>query len=93
MGSLKKWLFGPRTVEFTIAEPPSSWEIEDAKQTRLVCVALHHLLSVWVHGYCYTADDGGAMEEALLDHARLIVGLPTANVSEILAHLEKILDM
>lgn len=53
---------------------------------------LHTTLTAWMHGYCYTVDDGGSLETAIMEHARCVLDMPGAGMGVMLAHLEKLIE-
>lgn len=45
---------------------------------------LYDLLEAWQESYCYTGDDGGRVEGAIVNHARCMLAMPKASLEEML---------
>lgn len=54
--------------------------------------SLLQLVETWHDSYCHSADDGGAVEDAILQHARAMLGRSSLSLDECNAILDKIVD-
>lgn len=45
--------------------------------------SLYDLFENWNESYCHTGDDGGRVEQAIVEHARVMLAMPEASFDEI----------
>ena len=45
--------------------------------------SLYDIFENWNESYCHTGDDGGRVEQAIVDHARVLLAMPEASFDEI----------
>jgi hypothetical protein len=45
--------------------------------------SLYDIFENWNESYCYTGDDGGRVEQAIVTHARVLLAMPGASFDEI----------
>jgi hypothetical protein len=80
----------------------SDEQIAEAERTkveanlRLEATGIHQtlldLVETWNDSYCHSTDDGGAVEDAILQHARAMLGRSSLSLDECNAMLDKIVD-